>query len=124
MIIFGREIAAKVIAIAVGVLILVIAVSVALSQCSKRRSQAAQSRVEHSQADAASNSAADAINTVTSAGGREAASESLGRDNERDIRAAEGAGDKVKPAVGAAGRVALCRRAAYREDPECKGVIK
>lgn len=122
MIIFGREIASKVIAMVLGALFLVIAASIFLAQCQKRRSEAAQSRVDSAQSGAASNSAADAINAVSGAGGREAASEGITRDNERDIRAAEGAGDKVKPGVNSAGRAALCRREAYRNDPRCKGV--
>jgi hypothetical protein len=44
------------------------------------------------------------------------------RQNDRDIRAADGAAVKIGPGVDAAGRAALCRRAAYRNDPKCKGV--
>jgi hypothetical protein len=80
--------------------------------------------VERSQAEAASNSAADAINTVTGVGSNQAASEDLGRTNERDIRAAEGANERVGAGVNAAGRAALCKRAAYRDDPKCKALTR
>lgn len=89
--------------------------------CNKIRSMGAQSRVDSSQSSAASNSAADAINTVQASGARETASEDLTRQNEANIRAANGATDKVNPAVRDAGIAALCQRAAYRNDPRCKG---
>jgi hypothetical protein len=78
--------------------------------------------VERSQGEAATNSAADAINAVTGVGSNQAASEELGRANERDIRAADGASTKIGAGVNAAGLKALCKRAAYRDDPKCKGV--
>jgi hypothetical protein len=122
MMIFGREIATKLIAIVIGLLVLVLIVGFTVKSCDKRRSQAAQSRVERSQAEAASNSAADAINAVMGVGANQAASEDLGRTNERDIRAAEGADTRIGAGVNLAGRKALCKRAAYRDDPKCKGL--
>lgn len=89
-------------------------------QCEKRRSQASQSRVEHSQAEAASNSAADAIGTVARSGESERASEDLTRSNEKDIRNAQGANERVGAGVDVAGRRALCLRDAYRNRPECR----
>jgi biopolymer transport protein ExbB/TolQ len=120
MMIFGRQIAGRLIAMVVGAILIIVLASFALAQCQKRRSEAAQSRVERSQAEAASNSAADAIGTVAASGKAEAASEELTRSNERDIRNAEGAGDSVKPAVRDAGIAALCRRKAYANDPRCR----
>lgn len=119
MMIHGYEIGAKLIAYIVGGLLLFIAFAAFVHSCDKRRSQAAQNRVERSQAEAASNSAADAINAVTGVGANQAASEELGRTNERDIRAAQGADERVGAGVNAAGRAALCKRAAYRNDPKC-----
>ena len=104
-------------------LVLMALLALSVPSClSKWRSERAQSRVDRSQADAASNSAGDAIATVTGAGKRETASEAMTRSNEREIRDAEGAGEKVKPGVDAAGRRALCRRPAYANDPKCRGV--
>lgn len=122
MIILGREIARRTLGMVAGALVLLIVVSLTLWQCDKRRSERAQSRVDAAQSEAASNSAADAIGTVTAAGTRETASEAQTRESEREIRAAEGAGERVKPGVDVAGRRALCRREAYRNDPRCKGV--
>ncbi len=112
----------RTIAIAFAILALVIAAAMIPSCLQKRRSEAAQGRVEAGQAGAAQQSSKDAIGAVANAGEREAASEDVTRENDRDIRAAPGAGDKVNPAVQSAGIKALCRRSAYQNDPRCKGV--
>lgn len=114
------KLSARVIAMIVGVIALILIVGFTVRSCDQRRSKAVQSRVERSQAQAASNSAADAIATVEASGAASRASEDLTRTNERDIRAAQGSGDKVNPAARDAGLAALCKRAAYREDPRCK----
>lgn len=100
--------------------LLIVAIGLGVHSCDKRRSQAAQVRVERSQAEAASNSAADAIGTVARSGEAAAASEALTRSNEQQIRGAAGANDKVNPAVRDAGIAALCRRQAYAHDARCK----
>ena len=120
MTIFGREIALRLIAIVVGVIALVLVVGFTVRSCDSRHSKAAQSRVEHAQAEAASNSAADAINAVQASGEAERVSEETTRNNERDIRAAPGASDRVNSGVDLAGRKALCKRKAYADDPKCK----
>lgn len=116
----GYEIGAKLIAIVVGVIVLIALVGLTVRSCDKRRSQAAQTRVERSQAGAQANSGADAIGTVQRSGEAAAASEALTRSNEQQIRSAQGANDKVNPAVRDAGIAALCRRQAYANDPRCK----
>lgn len=105
------------------VLLVVIVIFAGPAACQKIRSQGAQSRVERSQAEAASNSAADAIGTVAASGEATAASEELTRSNEKEIRDAQGADERVGAGVNAAGLRSLCRRAAYRDDPRC-GVFK
>jgi FtsZ-interacting cell division protein ZipA len=120
MMIFGKEIALKLIAMIVGAVLLLGIIAFGVHSCDQRRSKAAQSRVERSQDEAASNSAADAINTVAASGEASRASEDLTRSNERDIRAAQGANDKVNPAVRDAGLAALCKRQAYANDPRCR----
>jgi FtsZ-interacting cell division protein ZipA len=100
-------------------LIIVAAIIEGVHSCDVRHNKAAQSRVEASQAQAASNSAADAVSTVARSSEATAASEELTRSNEQQIRAAEGANDKVNPAVRDAGIAALCRRQAYANDPRC-----
>lgn len=120
MMLFGRQIAGRLIAMVVGGILLVVLIGFGVTQCQQRRNQAAQARVDAGQAGAASESAKDAIGTVTKAGERETASEELGRTNEREIRAADGADDRVKAGVNAAGLQALCRRDAYRNTERCK----
>lgn len=117
---FGYELGVRVIVLTLIGLMLVAAVVFGTSQCQKRRSEAAQGRVERSQAEAASNSAADAIGTVQASGESAAASEEMTRSNEREIRNAEGANQGVNPGVRNAGLRSLCRRPAYRNDQRCK----
>lgn len=119
-----ENLSARVVAMIVGAILLIVGVGLFVRSCDKRHSEAAQTRVERSQAEAASNSAADAIGTVAASGGRETASENLTRENEANIRAANGASDAVNPAARDAGIAALCKRQAYRDDPKCKGAMK
>jgi Flp pilus assembly protein TadB len=119
-----ENLSARVIAIIVAAVVAVLVVWAAFHFWEKSRSQGAQARVDTAQSGAASNSAADAIGTVAASGARESASEDLTRQNEANIRAANGSGDAVNPAVRDAGIQALCRRAAYRNDPRCKGAVK
>lgn len=79
----------------------------------------AEARLARNQAEAASQSGADAANTVAAAGAREADSGELTRTNEQEIRNAPGANTPVSAEASAAGMAALCRRAAYRNDPRC-----
>jgi hypothetical protein len=120
MILFGRQIAGRLLGMIVGGLLLFLLVSFGLYQCDKRRSERAQSRVDAAQSEAATNSAADAIGTVSRRGAEETASENLTRSNEREIRGADGAGERIKPGVDYAGRAALCRRQAYKDSERCK----
>lgn len=115
-----ERLSARVIGLIVAAVLLIVAIGFGVHSCDKRRSAASQARVERSQASAASNSAADAVGTVAASGEAAAASEALTRSNEQQIRAAEGSTDKVKPAVRDAGLQALCRRAAYKNDPRCQ----
>lgn len=116
----GWSIPMRVLGMIAGVIVLIVAVGLFVRSCDQRRSAASQARVERSQAEAASNSAADAIGTVARAGAAERASEDLTRSNDKEIRNAEGADTRVGSGVDAAGRRSLCRRAAYRDDPKCR----
>jgi hypothetical protein len=115
------KLSAQLIALIGLVLLVALVVFGGPAACSKIRSMGAQSRVDRSQFDAASNSAADAVGTVAASGEATAASEDLTRTNERDIRNAQGSGDKVNPAARDAGLTALCKRPAYKDEPRCRG---
>jgi FtsZ-interacting cell division protein ZipA len=110
----------RIIAMIVGAVLLLGIIAFGVHSCDQRRSKAAQSRVERSQAEAAQNSARDAINAVAASNARETASEDLTRSNEKEIRNAQGADAHVGAGVNTAGRNSLCRRAAYRDDPKCR----
>jgi hypothetical protein len=80
----------------------------------------AEARLGRNQATAAQESGSDAVNTVGAAGDREAASNDLTRSNDRDIRNAPGAAAPVSAEARSAGLSALCKRAAYKDDPRCQ----
>jgi hypothetical protein len=120
MMIRGYEIGGRLIAIVAGVIVLIIAVGLFVRSCDQRRDRAAQERLDSAQAGAAAESSADAINTVSRSGEAQAASEELSRANEKEIRGAEGASERVGAGVNAAGLRSLCRRAAYANDPRCR----
>lgn len=69
--------------------------------------------------EAALESGRDAVGTVGAQGAAEDAVDTITEENENAIRNAEGADASVAPAADAAGRASLCKRAAYRERPEC-----
>src|SRR5688572_12769141 len=103
-------------------LVLVIIILGTLYYCSgqRARQQAAQSKVDRSQAGAARESAEDALNTEGAVNERDRSSEDLTRTNERNIRDADGASDAVKPGARDAGLASLCRRPAYRNHERCR----
>lgn len=88
-----------------------------LRSCQQARQQAAQSKVDRSQAEAAHTSAADAVNTAGGVAANQMASEDLTRANDREIRNAKGAEAGVDPAVRDAGFASLCRRPSFRNSP-------
>lgn len=91
-----------------------------VQSCQQRRQDAAEGRLKDEQTGALGDSAKDAIKTQGDVAGRERESEALGRQNEKEIRDAEGASDAVNPAVRDAGLRSLCRRPAYRDSQRCK----
>lgn len=103
---------------AVGAIVLILVLSWAWNAI--RADAEAEARLGKNQAEAASQSGSDAVNTVGKAGEREAESDALTRDNERSIRDAEGSDAKVATPARDAGLAALCRRAAYHDDPRCR----
>lgn len=115
----GIRLATRTLALIAGIVLIVVLATAVPACVAKWRSERAQSRVDASQAQAASNSAADAINTVAASGEREAASEDLTRDNARDIANSPGAKDRVNSGVDLAGRKALCRRPSYINSLDC-----
>ncbi|KPL67398.1 hypothetical protein SZ64_04325 [Erythrobacter sp. SG61-1L] len=78
-----------------------------------------EARLGKNTAQAAIQSGNDAVNTIGTQMAGEAATDALTRENAHDIRNAPGANAPVDPAAHAAGIRSLCKRAAYRERPEC-----
>lgn len=78
-----------------------------------------EARINQNQTAAAIASGSDAVETI----GRQIAAEDeddvITKGNADEIRNAQGADAPVDPDVAGAGRRGLCRRAAYRDSPEC-----
>jgi hypothetical protein len=106
-----------------GAILLLVLLFAGPAACNAIRTKGAQVRLQGEQIDALGNSAKDAIATQGAASARERASEDLTKTNDEEIRNADGASDKVNPAVRDAGRRSLCRRPSYRDKPECRGLL-
>ncbi|MBP6876547.1 MAG: hypothetical protein KBC34_00875 [Phenylobacterium sp.] len=64
-------------------------------------------------------SATDAAGAIAARAGRDAATDTLTRENADAIRSAPGAGQVLDPHLNRAGLDALCLRDAYRAAPAC-----
>lgn len=71
------------------------------------------------QGDAALQSGQDAVENVGAQGAREDQIDNTTRENDREIRNAEGADAPVNPDLRDAGLRSLCKRPAYSSDPKC-----
>lgn len=78
-----------------------------------------EAKLSANQVEAATASGKDAVNTVGAVGQTEDKIDLTTRENRDEIYSAEGADAPVNPAVGDAGLRGLCRRAAYRDHPDC-----
>ncbi len=107
--------------VTVAAIVALVIVCIAIPSClQKRRSAAAQAKVEAAQGKAAVESGKDAINTAGNVSERQSKGEAIGRENERNIRNAQGSDTKVDSAAGRAGLDSLCRRASYRDSEQCR----
>jgi hypothetical protein len=104
----------------VAALVILLLVGLQIRSCVMASQQQAQSKVDRGQAGAARESAGDALNTQAGVHSNDMAAADLDRTNGEEIRNAKGSDQSVDPAAGAAGRNSLCRRAAYRNRPECR----
>lgn len=114
MILFGKEIAGRVIGLIVGGLFLLALVSFALTQCSSRKTAEKQADVAEGQAGASIDAGAEAVNTAAEIVASDAATDAQVAAAQAEIRAAT-TGQKGKAAKRAA-----CRFKAYRDTPQCK----
>ncbi|HQS70900.1 MAG: hypothetical protein B7Y36_08170 [Novosphingobium sp. 28-62-57] len=90
-----------------------------LGQCQKARTAGAEADLSAKTGKAQGQAGADAVNAAGAASERQSETDKITRENDAKIRSAAGADQPVDPAVGDAGRMGLCRRAAYRGKPEC-----
>ncbi|QNA85132.1 hypothetical protein G4G27_14860 [Sphingomonas sp. So64.6b] len=88
-------------------------------QWQRARAAQTETRLATGQAGAALHSGADAVETLGNRMAADAAGDHLTRENDDAIRSADGAAAPVAAGVRDAGLAGLCRRAAYRGDPQC-----
>ena len=100
--------------------VLMIVALVYMSGCEERRALGDQKKIERGQTGAVIESGMDASNVQANVATNDAASAELGRSNEKEIRDAKGSDVAVAPDAQSAGLRSLCRRAAYRDRPECR----
>lgn len=101
-----------------GAIVLVLALLL-LGQCQKTLTAGAEADLSAKTGAAQGQAGQAAIEAVSAAAERQAATDQLTRENDAQIKNAAGADQPVDPAVGHAGRMGLCKRAAYRGKPEC-----
>lgn len=92
---------------------------VLLNQCAKRRVAGAEAALDAKVSRAQVQAGKDAVEAVSGVAGRQTEADQITRENDAQIRNAAGADQPLDRAVGDAGRIGLCRRAAYRGKPEC-----
>ncbi|MDB5458169.1 MAG: hypothetical protein JWP92_3754 [Caulobacter sp.] len=102
---------------------LVLVLWLALSAGDRARQGAATAKAGMTIAQGQAGAATDATTVVIDQNTAENASADLTRKNDVEIKSAEGASDKVRAPVDAAGRRALCLRNAYRDQPACKQLL-
>jgi len=87
--------------------------------CGAARTAHAAAKLAAGQAGAAIASGHDAADTIGNRMADDRAADTITRENDDAIRNARGADAPVDPAADAVGRRGLCKRAAYRRDPQC-----
>ncbi|HEU0045063.1 hypothetical protein [Sphingomonas sp.] len=98
---------------------LLIAAALTARSCQRERTATTETSLARGQADAATASGKDAVETVGTRAQVDAATDTITRENADAIRSAEGASAPVAAPVRDAGLASLCRRASYRRDPKC-----
>lgn len=83
------------------------------------RTAKAEARLSRNQTEAAIASGASAVATIGQQIAREAAIDAITTENEHAILAAPGAAAPVGAELDAVARQRLCRRAVYRQHPDC-----
>ena len=104
---------------AVIALLAALAIWLALTSSSRHRAQAAAARAEAALAGAHTAAAGAAVEVTVRAGRRDAAADALTQETRDAIETTPGADLRLDPALGRAGLVRLCRRAAYRDADAC-----
>jgi hypothetical protein len=103
-----------------GAIIALLVAVLSVSKCQYDSTAKTEIKLSKGQAGAAVASGSDAVQTTGNQAASETAADQVTRENADAIRHAEGADAPVTAAVRDAGLGALCRRAAYKDNPRCK----
>lgn len=90
-----------------------------LQSCQSGQTAKTEAKLGRNQTEAALQSGADAVGTIGEQSAREDQIDQITKENDNAIRSAPGADTPVPAGVDAVARERLCRRAAYRQRPEC-----
>jgi hypothetical protein len=101
------------------VVVLAVLLFLQVRSCTQSAQHAAQARVDQGQGNAFHWSASEAINIQSAVNANTVNSADISRQNEENIRHAQGSAQPVDPAANAGGLLALCRRASHAHDPAC-----
>jgi hypothetical protein len=115
---FGPDVAKLIFWLTIAVLVVAV---LGVAKCSYDQRAQTEVKLAKDQAGAALQSGQDAVNTVGNRMDADAQGDALTRSSAATIDNAEGAKAPVAAPVRDAGIAALCRRAAYRDTPRCKG---
>jgi hypothetical protein len=103
----------------IGLVVFVLVVAGGVHSCRSAWTAKTETRLATGQAGAAMASGADAASTVGEVAAKQAEADALTQENADAIRNAKGADSPVAAPVHDAGLRGLCRRPAYRGDPNC-----
>lgn len=114
MMIFGKQIASRVIGMVVAAVLLILLVSFGLYQCQSRKTADKQAEVSKGQAEASIDSGVVALETASNIVASDDATDAQVAAAQAEIAAA------AKGQKGAAAKKAACRFKAYKDTPQCK----
>ena len=108
-----------IVALAVWATVMLACLTLAYCQWQRAGTAATEAKLNRSQGGAAIESGRDAVTVIGGRSDQDAAADAATKENEDEIRKAEGAAAPVATPVRDSGLRGLCRRAAHRGDPRC-----
>ena len=114
MMIFGREIASRIVGLVIGGIVLLVVIGFALTQCQGKKTAKKEAEVASGQAGASIDSGVVAVETASNIVASDTATDAQVAAAQAEIKAA------AKGQKGKAAQKAACRFKAYANSPQCK----